>query len=113
MTATVKPQWKVVNLDSMPDTSRLLAGYLGPKGQLTVAGLDTAGAQLNTVSPAQVSYAIAGLPPSRKLRLSIWNEAGDGIVGPARTVVADAVGVATVTVPQHAVYVLTSPAASQ
>jgi hypothetical protein len=113
MTATVKPQWKVVNLDSMPDTSRLLAGYLGPKGQLTVAGLDTAGAQLNTVSPTQVSYAIAGLPPSRKLRLSIWNEAGDGIVGPARTVVADALGVVTIAVPQHAVYVLTSPAASQ
>jgi hypothetical protein len=110
MTAAVKPGWKVVNLDTVPDTSRLLAGYLGPKGQLTVAGLDTAGAQLNTVSPTPVSYAIAGLPPSRKLRLSIWNEAGNGIVGPAKTVTADAAGVATIAVPQHAVYVLTSPA---
>jgi hypothetical protein len=113
MTAAVKPGWKVVNVDSVPDTSRLLAGYVGPQGQLAVAGLDTAGAQLNRVSPTQVAYTIAGLPPSRKLRLSIWNAVGDGLVGPARTVTADSVGVATIVAPQQAVYVLTSPAAAK
>jgi hypothetical protein len=110
MTATVKPKWNVVNVDSAPDTSRLLAAYVLPKVRMTVAGLDTAGAQLNTVSPTQVSYTIAGLPSSENLRLSVWNEAGDGIVGPARTVTADALGVATITVPQHAVFVLTGSA---
>jgi hypothetical protein len=109
MTTTVKREWEVVGVDSVPDTTRLLAGYLGKKGQYTVVGLDTAGAQLNTVAPTPpISYAIAGLPPSEKLRLAIWNEAGDGLVGPVKTLSSDAAGVATITVPQHAVFVLTS-----
>jgi hypothetical protein len=108
MTTTVKREWQVVNVDSVPDTSRLLAAYIGKKGQRTVVGLDTAGAQLNSVSPTPVSYSIAGLPPSEKLRLAIWNEAGDGVVGATKTVTADAVGVVSVSVPQHAVFVLTT-----
>jgi hypothetical protein len=109
MTTTVKREWKIVGVDSVPDTTRLLAAYIGKKEQYTVVGLDTAGAQLNTVAPAPpISYSIAGLPPSTKLRLAIWNEAGDGLVGPRTRVASDAAGVATITVPQHAVFVLTS-----
>ena len=108
MTTTVKREWQVVNVDSVPDTSRLLAAYIGKKGQRTVVGLDTAGAQLNSVSPTPVSYSIAGLPASEKLRLVIWNEAGDGVVGATKTVTADAVGVVSVSVPQHGVFVLTT-----
>jgi hypothetical protein len=108
MTTTVKREWKIVGVDSVPDTSRLLAAYIGKKGQRTVVGLDTAGAQLSTASPTLVPYSIAGLPPSTKLRLAIWNQAGDGLVAPARIVTTDAVGVATVTVPEHAVFVLTT-----
>jgi hypothetical protein len=108
MTTTVKREWQIVSVDSVPDTSRLLAAYIGKKGQRTVVGLDTAGAQLNTVSPTLVPYSIAGLPPSTKLRLAIWNEAGDGLVAPAKTVSTDAVGVVNITVPQHAVFVLTT-----
>jgi hypothetical protein len=108
LTTTVKREWQVVGVDSVPATSRLLAGYLGKKGQLTVVGLDTAGAQLNTVSPTPVSYTVAGLPPSKTLSLEVWNEAGDGLVAPKKTLVTDAAGVATVTIPQHAVFVLTS-----
>ena len=108
MTTTVKREWSTVNVDSVPDTSRLLAAYIGKNGQRTIVGLDTAGAQLNTVSPAPVSYSIAGLPPSTKVRLAIWNGAGDGLVGPATTLTSDTVGVATITVPQHAVFVLTT-----
>jgi hypothetical protein len=109
MTTTVKREWKVVNVDQVPDTTRLLAGYIGKKGQYTVVGLDTAGAQLNTVAPnPPISYAIAGLPPSEKLRLASWNEAGDGLVAPVKAVASDAAGVATIRVPQHAVFVLTS-----
>jgi hypothetical protein len=108
MTTTVKREWQIVGVDSVPDTSRLLAAYIGKKGQRTLIGLDTAGAQLNAVSPTLVSYSIAGLPPSTKLRLAIWNEAGDGLVGRAKTVSADAAGVATISVPQHGVFALTS-----
>jgi hypothetical protein len=108
LTTTVKREWEVVAVDSVPDTSRLLAGYLGKEGQQTMVGLDTAGAQLNAPSPTLVSYTIAGLPPSKEASLLIWNEAGDGLVGAKKPVLADANGVATISVPQHAVFVLTT-----
>jgi hypothetical protein len=108
LTTTVKRDWDVVAVDSAPTSSRLLAAYLGKAKQLTVVGLDTAGAQLNTVSTTPVSYAIAGLPASKQANLLIWNEAGDGLVGAKKPVLADANGVATITVPQHGVFVLTT-----
>jgi Glycosyl hydrolase catalytic core len=108
MTTTVRPTWKVVGVDQMPDTTKLIAACLSPKGEQTIIGLDTSGAQLNTVSSTQVTYAIGGLPPSRKLRLAIWNEAGDGLDGPTTTVLSDAAGVATIAVPLNGVFVLTS-----
>jgi hypothetical protein len=108
MTTTVKREWQIVGVDSVPDTSRLLAAYVGKKGQRTVVGLDTAGAQLNTVSPTSVPYSIGGLPPSTKLSLAIWNEAGNGLAGPTKIVSTDAVGVVNITVPLHAVFVLTT-----
>jgi hypothetical protein len=108
MTTTVKREWQVVAVDSVPGTSRLLAAYLGKKGQRTVVGLDTAGALLNSVSPTPVPYSIGGLLPSTKLRLAIWNEAGDGLVAPVKTVGSDAAGVVTIAVPQHAMFVLTT-----
>jgi hypothetical protein len=107
-TSTVKPGWSIVGVDSVPNATRLLAAYAGKTGQRTVIGLDTAGAQLNTVSPTAVSYLIGGLPPSKRLHLAIWNEAGDGVVTPSRVVVTDAAGVVTITVPQQGVFVLTT-----
>lgn len=108
LTTTVKREWEVVAVDSVPDTSRLLAGYLGKEGQQTMVGLDTVGAQLNAPSTTLDSYTIAGLPPSKETSLLIWNEVGDGLVGPKKPVLADANGVATISVPQHAVFVLTT-----
>jgi hypothetical protein len=108
MTTTVRREWQVVAVDSLPDTSRLLAAYLGKKGQRTVVGLDTAGGLLNTVSPTPVAYSIGGLPPATKLRLAIWNEAGNGLVAPVKTVSSDAAGVVTIAVPQHALFALTT-----
>jgi len=108
MTTTVKREWQVVAVDSVPDTSRLLSAYLGKQGQRTIVGLDTAGGLLNAVSPTPVAYSIGGLPPATRLRLAIWNEAGDGLVAPAKTVTSDAAGVATFAVPQHALFVLTT-----
>ncbi|TML94346.1 MAG: hypothetical protein E6G03_13380 [Actinobacteria bacterium] len=108
LTATVKSGWRTVNVDSVPDTSRLLGAYVGQKDQHTIVGLDTAGAQLNTVSDVPVGYTIGGLPPSQKLQLAIWNETGDGARGAPKPVATDANGVVSITVPQQAVFVLTS-----
>jgi hypothetical protein len=103
----VRPGWSVVNVDSVADT-RLVAAYTSKTEERTVIGLDTAGAQLNTVSPTPISYTIGGLPASKRLYLAIWNEAGDGVVPPSHAVTTDAAGVATITVPQQGVFVLTT-----
>ena len=106
LTANIGQGWRTVNVSSVPGTSRLLAAYVGKAGEHTVVGLDTAGAQLNTVSATPVSYTIGGLPPSRGFALTLWNEAGDGVVGAAQAATTDATGVVTVTVPQQAVFAL-------
>src|SRR5262249_37974308 len=64
VTTTVKRGWKVVGVDGVAGT-KLLTAYAGPKGQETLLGLDTAGAQLNTVSATQTTYVIGGLPASQ------------------------------------------------
>jgi hypothetical protein len=107
-TATVRPGWRIVNVDSVPNTTRLVAAYSSATGQQTVIGLDTAGAQLNTVSATPVSYTIGGLPASKRLYLAIWDELGDGTVPPSHAVTSDAAGVAKFTVPQQGVFVLTT-----
>jgi hypothetical protein len=95
-----------VDVGSVPNDSRLLAAYVGKAGEHTVVGLDTAGAQLNTVSPTVVAYTIGGLPPSTSFALTIWNGAGDGLVGQPTPAATDAAGVVTVSVPQQAVFAL-------
>jgi hypothetical protein len=90
----------------VPNASRLLAAYVGKAGEHTVVGLDIAGAQLNTVSPTLVSYTIGGLPPSKSLQLTLWNGAGDGLVGAPTPAPTDVAGVVTISVPQQAVFAL-------
>jgi hypothetical protein len=107
-TSAVKRGWSVVGVDSVPETTRLVTAYAGKTGQRTVVGLDTAGAQLNVASPTSVTYTVGGLPVSKRLHLAIWNEAGDGVVGPSRVVKTDAAGAVTISVPQQAVFVLTT-----
>jgi hypothetical protein len=106
LTATVGRGWRTVNVDSVSNDSRLLAAYVGKAGEHTVVGLDTAGAQLNTVSPTVVSYTIGGLPLSRSFQVTIWNAAGDGLVGQPAPAATDAAGVVTISVPQQAVFAL-------
>ena len=107
-TTTVKRGWQVVQMDSVPDTSRILSAYAGKKKQLTVIGLDTLGAQLNTGTATTSSYTIAGFPPSKPVNLLVWNANADGLVAPRQKVTADANGVVNVTVAQHEVFVLTT-----
>jgi uncharacterized membrane protein (UPF0136 family) len=104
LTVNVGAGWRTVNVASVPNTSRLLAAYAGKGGEHTVVGLDTAGAQLNTVSTIVTPYTIGGLPPSKSFQLTIWNQAGDGLVGAPTPVATDAAGVVTISVPQHAVF---------
>jgi hypothetical protein len=106
-TSAVARGWSVVGVDSVADT-RLVTAYANKNGQRTIVGLDTAGAQLNAASPTAVSYTIGGLPPSRRLHLAIWNETGDGLVPPSHLVRSDPAGVARISVPQQAVFVLTT-----
>jgi hypothetical protein len=106
LTSSVGAGWRTVNVASVPNTSRLLAAYVGKAGEHTVVGLDTAGAQLNTVSPTVMSYTIGGLPPSKSFQLAIWNAAGDGLVGQPTPAATDAAGVVTISVPQQAVFAL-------
>jgi hypothetical protein len=107
-TTTVKRGWEVVSVDSVPDTSRILAAYVGKKKQLTVIGLDTAGAQLNAGTTTATPYSIAGFPPSKPVNLLIWNANADGLVAPKQAVTADANGVVNVSISQQAVFVLTT-----
>jgi hypothetical protein len=107
-TTTVRRGWQVLSMGSVPDTSRILAAYRGQKKQLTVIGLDTAGAQLNVGTTTTSSYSIAGFPPSKPVNLLIWNANADGLVAPRQRVTADANGVVNVTVAQHSVFVLTT-----
>jgi hypothetical protein len=107
-TTTIKRGWQVVATDSVPDTSRILASYVGKKKQLTVVGLDALGAQLNVGTTATSSYTIAGFPPSKSVNLLVWNANADGLVAPRQKVTADANGVVNVTIAQQSVFVLTT-----
>ncbi|MFL5967993.1 MAG: hypothetical protein ACJ74L_00215 [Gaiellaceae bacterium] len=107
-TTTVRRGWQVVATEGVPNTSRILAAYRGKQKQLTVIGLDTAGAQLNAGVTTATPYSIAGFPPSKAVNLLIWNANADGLVAPKQRVTADANGVVTVNVSQHAVFVLTT-----
>jgi hypothetical protein len=108
VTTTVKRGWSVVAVDSVPNTSRILAAYLGKQKQLTVVGLDTLGAQLNAGTTTTSSYTIAGFAPSKPVNLLVWNANGDGLVVPKQVMNADSNGVVSVTIPQHAAFVLTT-----
>jgi len=107
-TTTVKRGWQVVAMDSVPNTSRILAAYQGKQKQLTVIGLDTVGAQLNVGTTTTSSYSIAGFPPSKAVNLLVWNANADGLVAPRQRVTADPNGVVSVTVAQQSVFVLTT-----
>jgi hypothetical protein len=53
-----------------------------------------------------MSYTIGGLPPSKGFQLTLWNAAGDGLLGAPTPAATDAAGVVTISVPQHAVFAL-------
>jgi hypothetical protein len=58
------------------------------------------------VSPTSSSYTIGGLPPAKSFQLTIWNQAGDGLLGAPTPVATDVAGVVTISVPQQAIFAL-------
>ena len=86
-----------------------LVAYAGPNGEITVAGLDTHGKELNGASAdPPASYSIGGLPPNTAFHLVVWNATGDGTDSVAGTITTGAAGVARFAVPLQAVFALTT-----
>jgi hypothetical protein len=106
-TQTVKPGWNVVGLAGAP-AQKLVTAYASPSGDLTLIGLDTAGASLDTVSSTVVPYSLDGLPPNTTFQLYYWNLDGAGGNAFAGSVRSDALGHLSVTAPLQSVFALTT-----
>lgn len=105
----VEPGWKAVAVRGATARQRVV-GFVDPDdpGRLTVAGLDTAGGPLNGPSPNRTTYSIEGLPPNTSFQLCFWNRDGNGMNSFDDTTRSDGRGVATVSAPIQAVFVLTT-----
>jgi hypothetical protein len=106
-TATTEPGWRIVGVDGEAG-EKLLTAYDSPDGKLTVVGLDRAGGQLNDASGGPSTYTVAGLPTLTTFKLVVWNGDGSGRLSSDQELVTDALGIAHLTVPQHAVWSLTT-----
>jgi hypothetical protein len=111
-TVTTAAGWQVRGVRPVGDASRTkqLAAFAGPGGELTVLGLDTRGATLNSRSSTRVPYSIGGLPPRTRFEHLLWNRHGDGKLARGRSVTTDAAGTARIAVPLHSVFALTTKA---
>jgi hypothetical protein len=106
-TTTTDPGWRVLGVPGASG-AKLVTAYSGPIGQYTVVGLDRAGGRLNGPGDTVVPYAIGGLPAGAPFRLVVWNADGSGTLSAPLPVTTDAHGIATFSVPQHAVFALTN-----
>ena len=103
------PAYGVEGHSSNDTPEKELAAYTGPNDELTILGLDTKGRALNGTSAEPASqYSIGALPANAKLKLVLWNAAGDGKNSDAGIVETDAAGVARFDVPLHAAFALTT-----
>jgi hypothetical protein len=107
LTATTRPGWKVVDVDGAKGP-RLVTAFAGPQGELTLVGLDTQGALLNTTSATVSTYTIGGLPPSTTFRLQLWNADGTGTLAAPVPATSDASGVIRIGAPLQCVFALTT-----
>jgi hypothetical protein len=105
-TATTEPGWRIVGVDG-DSGGKVLTAYDGAGGT-TVVGLDSAGNQLNDGSGQPSTYTVSGLPSLTTFKLVVWNQDGTGRPSSDQELVTDALGIARLTVPQHAVWALTT-----
>jgi hypothetical protein len=109
VTETTEPGWKVVAVQRRGRArTKQLTAFVGPEGELTILGLDAAGGTLNGVSPIHVTYTIGGLPSGASFTFVVWNRTGSGQNEVVGTIAADEAGVASVSVPLHAVFALST-----
>jgi hypothetical protein len=110
VTETTEPGWKVVAVRrrGLAARTKHLTAFAGAEQELTILGLDAAGGMLNSPSPIEVTYTIGGLPSRASFTFVVWNRTGDGQNEVVGTIAADGAGVATVAVPRHAVFALTT-----
>jgi len=90
--------------------TQLVTAYVSPGGNLTVLGLDTRGAAINGFDSTPVAYGIAGLPPSTRFHLVVWNARGDGTNVDVGFVDSDDSGAVTLSAPVDGVFALTDTA---
>jgi hypothetical protein len=109
-TMTTESGWRVVEIkqSNSSEPTKHLAAFAGPTGGLTILGLDSRGASLNTTSPTKIDYTIGGLPAHTSFALVLWNRAGGGHLVVDRTITTDGGSVAKITVPLHSVFALTT-----
>jgi len=119
---TTERGWQVLGVDPWADDDwsnasrdkpsdrpeKEITAYAGPNGELTLIGLDTHGAGLNTASSETPAYSIGGLPPSTTFTLELWNATGNGENTVGGTVTTSAAGVARFDVPLQAAFALTT-----
>jgi hypothetical protein len=119
---TTERGWQVLGVDPWSDDDwandgrddpsdqpeQEITAYAGPNGELTLIGLDTHGAGLNTASTERSAYSVGGLPRSTTFNLALWNAAGDGKNSIAGAVTTTAAGVARFEVPLQAAFALTT-----
>ena len=103
----VRPGWKGVAVGGASASQRIV-GFTDGGDQLTVAGLDTGGAQLNGASPQRNSYLIQGLPPNTSFGLWFWNHDGDGMNSFDGRARSDAQGRVPIDAPLQSVFILTT-----
>jgi len=107
LTSTTRPGWRVVGVDGSSG-SKLVVAYAGPAGELTVIGLDTAGATTNGIATTMSSFDVGGFAPHARLSLVRWNTDGTGTVGKPIRLQAKAAGTVHLGVPLQAVFALTT-----
>jgi hypothetical protein len=106
-TATTEPGWRIVGLDGEAG-GKLMTAYNSTDGMLTIVGLDREDAQFDDDSRGPGVYSVAGLPSLTTFKLVVWNRDGTGRLSSDQLVTTDALGIAKLTVPQHAVWALTT-----
>ena len=83
-----------LNQSASSERTKHLAAFAGGDDELTILGLDSEGADVNTTSSTRVDYTIGGLPPRASFSLLLWNKSGNGQIVRDSTVTANADGVA-------------------
>ena len=109
-TNCTEPDWQAASVPGFKSGWPAVAEFRGQPAELAIIGLDTRWATKNTKSRQKSSYTLpTGLPTGTQLSLLVWNRDGGGRLFQEPSVTVDR-GKVTISVPQHAVFALTTKA---